>query len=121
MNLKILQWNLNGFKTNLLQILIKTENPDIIPLQETHYKNEDIKISNYVSIKSPPSPTATGYLDQEKYSAQGPPLPAPQNTQAAITEKNLNIKIVIILIYIPPSQAIPQAELEMRLNQQIFF
>ena len=36
----IIKWNLNGYFSHLemLQVLIKKENPDIVGVQETHFK-----------------------------------------------------------------------------------
>jgi len=49
-NIKILQWNMNGFnkKYEEITILIQDHNPDIICIQETNYKNDNItNLSNY--------------------------------------------------------------------------
>ena len=45
---KILQWNVNGFinQYEYLQQIMKSETPDIICLQETNIKGDDIIKSN---------------------------------------------------------------------------
>jgi exonuclease III len=49
-NIKILQWNMNGFnkKYEEITILIQDHNPDIICIQETNFKNDNISnLPNY--------------------------------------------------------------------------
>lgn len=49
-NITILQWNMNGFnkKYEEITLLIQDLNPDIICIQETNFKNDNItNLANY--------------------------------------------------------------------------
>ena len=112
MDIKILQWNINGFSNNLheLQLLIHDNSPDIIALQETHHNTNPIKINGYVSVVSTSttgrcSGTAIFFKNNLKHSILNI-----SNFYVAMII-HFDIKIKIISLYLNPSEPLPSAEL----------
>lgn len=120
MDLKIIQWNLNGFINNYhqLQLIIKDFNPDIISLQETHipvHHNNIIFPKQYVGIFH--------NLAENKSAKQGIAMLIKKTITHNIVYKNNEIatiaiqigtgmKMSVACIYIPPHQHFTERNLK---------
>lgn len=118
-DLKILQWNLNGYFNNQhsLQLLINELNPCIISLQETHLK--------YNQQTFPPKKYSAFFhnLPTNTTSKQGVCLFVHKSIphrfidinspiSAVAVEIELKYKLTIVSLYIPPDQKFDSSELE---------
>lgn len=109
MDIKILQWNINGFYNNLheLQLLVHQHSPVIIALQETHHQSSNLlKLNGYVSYASICNTNRSG----------GTAIFLKNNLKHHIINItqyyveiviHLQIKIKLISLYLNPSEPLP--------------
>lgn len=121
-DLKILQWNIRGYVNNYcnLQLLIKSLNPKIIALQETHLKctnNIPIPINFSLIISQNPYNSFAGSAILIHNSIQHSILNVTHNKISVV---NITIqskmKFILSSIYIPPNTHICTNDLDQLFN-----
>jgi len=115
MALKIIQWNIRGYVNNYseLQIIIKTQLPHIIALQETHLKNlTNIPIPiNYSIFANNYSPRFGGTAILIHNSIQSQEISLPHDFDATGVEIKSIKTFNVISAYIPPHQKFNETNL----------
>lgn len=123
MPFNILQWNLNGLNRRLefLQLLIKNQNPEILCLQETNFKESlSTKLKNYSIIFKNRLNTnrASGgvaiYTKNDIYTKE---IQLTTNLEAVATKILLQREICICNVYIPNNYNFNLQELQHLINQ----
>jgi exonuclease III len=113
-----MQWNLNGYKNNYseLEILIRMYNPQILSLQETHIKENEIiynpqkYVSYLYNFSTHNAKNGCGLLIHK--SIPHKKLTTPQQNISYVAVKiNTKKPFTILSIHIPPRQFISTADL----------
>lgn len=113
----ILQWNIQGLYAHLekLQLLMSQDNPSVMCLQETHFKNKHCynhkKYLCYYKNRENPTIASGGvaiYVERSYVSAE---IPITTNLEAVAVSVNFRRKITICNIYIPHAKEINTTEL----------
>jgi len=117
--MKIIQWNINGFNNNLaeLQLLLGMEHPDVICLQETHIKNNNVpnlKKMKWITKNSTISHkarggVAIGFAEHISYK----PLVLVTDLEAVAARITGKIIFTICSLYLPPNAAVMGYDLDM--------
>lgn len=107
-NIKILQWNLNGFykKLDELKLLISEHNPEIICLQETNFNNLNSgTLNNYIGYRFDRTDclrASGGVVIYIKSDFPSTPIKITTHLEAVAASVKLNdIELNICNIYLP--------------------
>ncbi|CAG9760176.1 unnamed protein product [Ceutorhynchus assimilis] len=106
----IIQWNINGYLSHLerLQLLIHDENPSIIALQETHFRDDKLlcpkKFKGFYRNRTNRDRASGGVAIFTKEELKAVNVPLTTNLEAVAASIPLPQPLTICNIYIPPDR-----------------
>ena len=123
MNSKILQWNCRGLKANFeeMQLLIDSESPVAVCLQETFLKNTDVLsfrgYSTYSKTVDSAERASGGVTVLVKSGIPHEPVPLQTPLQATAVKISLHKTITCCSLYLPPGTPVNPVDLENLFDQ----
>ena len=119
----LLQWNINGYVSHLemFQVLLKEENPTVVALQETHFKEMKTycpkNFNGFHKTRENQQKASGGVSILVRKDINATEIPVKSDLEVIAVSIMLSRKINICNIYIPPSKDFTVQDIDKILTQ----